>query len=235
MTSPNTAAKSPQPRGQFRLPDPPEREPDEKMTTAIHLHEPGNTHHLAQHFGNPETTLVTAERYITMLPELLPSGSPRRYPDLMIAFGVDSALYRQSNGYIISEQGKPPDFVLEVASRSTGREDTGPKRRDYEALGIFEYWRFDETGEFHRTRLAGDRLVDGEFQPIAIEELADGSLQGYSEVLNLHIRWEGSQLRWHDPATGRHIATFEDERARADNAEARVRELEEELRQLRGA
>jgi hypothetical protein len=241
MTSPNIAAKDLQPRGQFRLPDPPEREPDEKMTTAIHLHEPGNTHHLAQHFGNPETTLVAAERYITMLPEFLPSGSLRRYPDLMIAFGVDPALYRASNGYIISEQGKPPDFVLEIASRSTGREDTGPKRRDYEALGISEYWRFDETGEFHHTRLAGDRLADGQYQPIAIEELADGILQGYSEVMDLHIRWERGHLRWHDPATGRHIATFEDERApanderaRADNAEARVRELEEKLRRLRG-
>ena len=241
MTSPNTAAKSPQPLGQFRLPDPPEREPDEKMTTAIHLHEPGNTHHLAQHFGNPETTLVTAERYITMLPELLPSGSPRRYPDLMIAFGVDPALYRKSNGYIISEQGKPPDFVLEIASRSTGEEDTGPKRCDYEALGISEYWRFDETGEFHHTRLAGDRLTDGQYQPIPIEQLEDGILQGYSEILNLQIRWERGQLRWHDPATGRHIATFDDERARADderaradNAEARVRELEEELKKLRG-
>ena len=242
MTSHNTAAKSPQPRGRFRLPDPPEREPDEKMTTAIHLHEPGNTHHLAKHFGNPDTTLVTAERYITMLPDLLPSGSPRRYPDLMIAFGIDSALYRESNGYIISEQGKPPDFVLEIASRSTGREDTGPKRRDYEALGIPEYWRFDETGEFHRTRLAGDRLVGGIYQPIAIEELPDGTLQGYSEVLNLYIRWEQGQLRWHDPATGRHIATFDDERARAeteraraDDAEERVRELEEELQRLRNA
>ena len=248
MTSPNTAAKNPQARGQFRLPDPPEREPDEKMTSATHLHEPGNTHHLGQHFGNPETTLVTAERYITRLPELLPSGSPRRYPDLMIAFDVDPALYRASNGYIVSEQGKPPDFVLEVASRSTGDEDTGPKRLDYEALGITEYWRFDETGEFHQTRLAGDRLVDGQYQPIPIEELPDGSLQGYSEVLNLYIRWERGRLRWHDPATGRHIVTFEDERARADSAEhradsaehradsaeARVRELEEELQRLRG-
>ncbi len=233
MSARNTAAKSPQHRGRFRLPDPPEREPDEKMTSAAHLHEPGNTHHLAQHFGNRETTLVTAERYITMLPELLPSGSPRRYPDLLIAFGIDPVAYRESNGYIISEQGKPPDFVLEIASRSTGQEDTGPKRRDYEALGIPEYWRFDETGEFHLTRLAGDRLVDGQYHPIDIEELLDGSLQGFSAVLNLHIRWEQGQLRWHDPATGRHITTFDDERARADNAEERVRELEEELRRLR--
>ena len=96
------------------------------MTSAKHLHEPGNTHHLAQHFGNPESNLVAAERYITMMPESrLPSGMARRYPDLLIALGIDLAAYYESNGYIIGEQGKPPDFVLEVASASTADEDTG--------------------------------------------------------------------------------------------------------------
>ncbi len=135
-TTPNTTARTTQAPGRFRLPDPPEREPDEKMTSAKHLHEPGNTHHLAQHFGNPGSNLVSAERYITMMPERgLPSGLFRRYPDLLIALGVDPAAYEASNGYIIGEQGKPPDFVLEVASRSTGAKDTGPKREDYAALG----------------------------------------------------------------------------------------------------
>ena len=64
-----------------------------------------------------------------MMPERrLPSGRARRVPDLLVAFGVDPEAYRRSNGYVISEQGKPPDFVLEVASPSTGAEDTGPKR-----------------------------------------------------------------------------------------------------------
>ena len=58
--------------------------------------------------------------------------------------------------------------MLEVASRSTGAEDTGPKRADYEALGVAEYWRFDETGEHHKTKLAGDRLMYGRYEPIAI-------------------------------------------------------------------
>ena len=248
-----TTAKNPEVRSRFRLPDPPEREPDEKMTSVKHLHQPGNTHHLAQHFGNPESNIVSAELYITMMPERrLPSGLARRYPDLLIALGVDPAAYYESNGYIISEQGKPPDFVLEVASASTADEDTGPKRDDYEALGIAEYWRFDETGAHHKTRLAGDRLVDGRYEPIAIDELTNGILQGYSAVLNLLIRWEHGRLAWHGPATGRHIATFESERERADRerearaaaeaernaerearlaAEARVRELEERLGQ----
>ena len=237
-----TTAKKPETRSRFRLPDPPEREPDEKMTSVKHLHQPGNTHHLAQHLGNPESNIVSAELYITMMPERrLPSGLARRYPDLLIALDVDPAAYYESNGYVIGEQPKPPDFVLEVASASTAGEDTGRKRLDYEALGIAEYWRFDETGEHHRTRLAGDRLVAGSYEPIAIEELPDGVLQGYSAALNLHLRWEQGRLAWHDPATGQHIATFESERARADSerhradsAEARIRELEEENRRLRG-
>ena len=206
--------------GRFRLPDPPERQDDEKMSTVDHLHQPGNTHHLLRHFGDPETTLVTAERFITMMPERrLPSGRTRRVPDLLIAFDVDPQLYQANNGYIVPAQGKSPDFVLEVASRSTADEDTGPKRDDYAALGILEYWRFDATGEFHGARLAGDRLVDGIYQPIPIDELTDGSLQGHSAALNLTLRWERGQLGWYDPATERHIATFDTERARADNAE----------------
>ena len=47
-----------------------------------------------------------------------------------------------------------------------------------------------------------------QYRPIAIEQLPGGVLQGYSRALNLHLRWESGQLRWHDPATGRHIATF---------------------------
>ncbi len=149
-------------------------------------------------------------------------------------------------GYIIAEQGKPPDFVLEIGSESTGAVDVGAKRDDYAALGISEYWRFDETetGRHHGARLARDRLVEGEYVPIPIDELPDGSLQGYSAALDLILRWEQSELVFYDPATERRIATFEDERARADAAQARantaeaeltaerarVRELEEQLR-----
>ena len=50
-------------------------------------------------------------------------------------------------------------------------------------------------------------------------------------MLNLLVRWEHGQLRWHDPQTGQEIPTFEREKQRADAAEARVRELEEELNQ----
>ena len=139
-------------------------------------------------------------------------------------------IYRENNGYIISEQRKPPDFVLEIASRSTGRQDVVvEKRAAYADLGIPEYWRFDETGEFHGTRLAGDHLVDGQYESVPIETVEEGVLQGYSSVLNLLLRWDHGQLGWHDPETGQHIATFAQERVRAENAEARA-DIERETR-----
>ena len=67
---------------------------------------------------------------------------------------MNPTAYYRRNAYVISELGKPPDFVLEIASRSAGRQDHRAKRRDYAALGIPEYWRFDETGRYQGTRLA---------------------------------------------------------------------------------
>ena len=233
MTTVNTFAQTPQPGSPLEFPDPPEREPDD-MTNFNQTNVTGNTHHLVHHLGNIETTLVAGEHYISRVPTTDMTGL--RYPDLLIAFNVDPAAYYRSNAYIISEQGKPPDFVLEIASRRTGRTDVVEKRNDYAALRILEYWRFDETGQFHGTRLAGDRLVNGRYEPIDIEQTEEGALQGYSAALNLYLRWDGGQLAWHDPATGRHILTYEGQRERADSeregrlrAEARVRELEEQL------
>ena len=98
--------------------------------------------------------------------------------------------------------------MLDVASESTAGVDAGAKRDDSAALSILEYWRFDETGRFHRTKLAGDRLTDDHYEPVPIEEVADGVLQGYSAALNLIIRWENGELGWHDPSTGQHVIRF---------------------------
>lgn len=39
-------------------------------------------------------------------------------------------------------------------------------------------------------------------------------LQGYIQALDLYLRWEQGQLLWHDPATGRHLPTLNEERER---------------------
>ena len=120
-------------------------------------------------------------------------------------------------------------MVLEIASEATGHIDVGEKCEFYQRLLIPEYWRFDATGEFHGARLAGDWLVNGRYEPIDVAELAAEIWQGHSEALNVDWRWEHGRPGCHDPATGLHIATFDSERARADAAEARIRELEQRL------
>ena len=231
MTTENTI----QAPARFRLPDPPPREPDE-MTAYDHVYKNARHTALARHFGNPETTLVEYGRWIIASPQDNQALAGR--PDLLIAFNVSPQDYKASNGHIIPEQGKPPDFVLEVASESTAENDTGPKRDDHAALDIPEYWRFDETGEHHGARLAGDRLVEGGYEPIPITETDNGALPGYSAVLNLLIRWEHGQLRGRGPETNGGVPTFEQEREARVRAEARVRvkvrELEAELERIGG-
>lgn len=226
----------------FRLPDPPKREYDE--VTAHHfVYLPGIPVNLAVHFGRPETTLVVADQWIAAFP----GSRPLLRPDLLIAFNVDSSQYWDQNGYVISDQGKPPDFVLEVASPSTAERDTGYKRVEYAAMGIAEYWRFDDTGESHGTRLAGDRLAGSRYEPMPITEVAPNVLEGRSEVLNLILRWEDGELNWIDPATAQPLPGLVSEReARIDaesraqqaqvalqRAEARAEALEAELQRLR--
>ena len=238
MTTINTLTENPRSADFYELPDTPRRKPDE-MTSFDSLHSLGNSHHIIRHLGNEESTLVFTDKYISLDP-FSSSADLRRNPDLAVALNADRDAFLRRNGYIISEQGKPPDFVIEIASRSTARVDVGQKRVDYAVMGIPEHWRFDETGEYYGARLAGDKLVEGRYEPLPIVELSEGVLEGYIEVLNLNIRWEHGYLGWYDPATGLHIPTFDSEReraedaeARAEDAEARVRELEAEIKRLR--
>ncbi len=212
--------------GKFiQFPDP----PPEEMTAYYTVNWPGYPGSLAGHFGNPETTIITSEVAAALL--LTPDWEGVRYPDLLIAFGVDSAANRARKGYLISEQGKPPGFVLEVASDSTYRHDATVKRANYALMGVLEYWRFDpDGGGPRRTRLAGDRLVEGQYPPVSIHRTEEGTHWGHSDALGLDLWWEEGQLRFWDPVGRRYLTTFAEERAARLAVEARLRQLEEELR-----
>ena len=211
------------------------------MQNWIHL--AGPTHHAAliRHFGNPDSTIVTSEPAIGWN---LRQRTGLIYPDMLIALGVDRPESYSRLGYSLEDQGKPPDFVLEVGSPTTALNDYTTKRDGYAAFGIPEYWRFDPTGgERYPAGLAGDRLVEGTYQPISIVQVDGDNFWGHSDVLNLGLCWELGRLRWWDPAAERYLRTYDEEADRriaagealsAERearlaAEARVRELEEEL------
>ena len=237
------------------LPDPP-REPD--MVQRKSLSTLDGT--LGPHFAAFNDILLTGEIYVRIDEE----DARELAPDFIFARQVsDPERVIRRNGYVISEVGKPPDLVLEVGSRSTGRRDYTVKREGYAALGIREYWRFDPSGgEYHDRPLAGDTLIDGEYVPIEIVAEADGRHWGYSEILELELWWEEGKLRFRDHANGQYLLTPQElyERAEEEHAdrmaaetragtaetrareeeaarlaaEARMAEMEEELRRLRG-
>ena len=240
-----------------RFPDYP---PRDDMQNWIYLYEPSVLTSLAIHFANEPNVTVASEVPVSPAP---PVREDARIPDLMVVRDGNRGLMEEQRGYVIELQGKAPDFVLEVASPSTGRADYTRKRLDYRRFGIGEYWRFDPSGgEYHDEALAGDRLVDGVYKPIEIDDLGNGRLRGYSEALELYVCWEDGRLRFFDPVTETYLYSHEEERtgrtaaesraedaesraeqervermaaeARAEDAEARAAELEAELRRLRG-
>ena len=226
-----------------RFPDYP---PREDMQNWLYLYDSGVLTSLTVHFADAPNVTVASE--VPVGPSL-PVRDDARIPDLLVVRDGDRALMEEQRGYAIDRQGKAPDFVLEVASPTTGRADYTDKRLDYERFGIAEYWRFDPSGgEYHDAALAGDFLVEGKYEPIAIETLQEGMLRGYSEALGLYVSWEDGRLRFFDPGTESYLRSHDEDRAgslaaqaragtaeaRAETAEARVAELEAELRRLRG-
>ena len=152
-------------------------------------------------------------------------GNPRVSvaPDVFVVFGVED---RMRMSYKVWEEGKGPDFVLEVASPGTWREDVGPKREVYARLGVGEYWLYDPLGGLLRPELQGYRLVGGEYERQPLLESLDGKLALHSETLGLDLWVKGGKMRFRDPVTGRDLLSHQEEHAARRAAEARIAELE---------
>ena len=79
-------------------------------------------------------------------------------PDVFVVLGVSNA---DRSSYRLWEERKGPDFVLEITSRTTYREDQGRKRKLYLSLGVQEYWQYDPTRDYLEPPLQGLELADG--------------------------------------------------------------------------
>ena len=155
-------------------------------------------------------------------------------PDCFVVIGVSRESFERNNTYLMWDVGKSPDFVLEIGSPSTARNDMGWKRDLYANLGIDEYWRFDPSGGDHYGEpLVGETLVDGEYSELEMVRGTDDSVWGYSAMLNLELHWEEGCLRLYDPVDARWLQTSSELEAARMVAEARVEELEAELQRLR--
>ena len=229
MTSKRIAPPAAQPAGQF-----PEFPPRDDMQNALHLDDQGHQAALRRHLGAPQTTVVIGEVPIGW--NIHTRREVIRVPDLLIAFNVDRALVVAEMGYSIDEHGKAPDFALEIASPNTARNDETGKRIDYARFGVTEYWRFDaQGGRWYQQALAGNRLVNGVYQPIHVVQVDAERYWGHSDVLNLDICWERGELRWYDPVARRYLRTYDETDDELTAAEARIQELEAEIDRLRNS
>ncbi len=180
-------------------------------------------------------------------------GNPRKAvaPDVFVVLGADK---HKRMIYKLWDEPKAPDFVLEVASKNTWKEDVGPKRATYAALGIREYWLFDPKGEYWNPPLQGLTLEDGAYRPLGARVEA-GRWTLRSTVLGMDLWAEESLVRFRDVGSGEVMRTWSEhrdayrreraarerervaqERERAAHEreqarlEARIRELEERER-----
>ena len=221
MTTKQTA-----PASSARVEKYPDRPKRNNVQNSVILDDPAWQAALTRHFGETSDTLVMCEMPIVWT---FSQRTGQLYPDLLIAFDVDRDAAVARRCFALDERGKAPDFVLEVASPSTAANDYENKPAGYAAFGVTEYWRFDATGNYYPAPLAGDRLVDGEYQPIGIVKVDEERYWGHSDALNLDLCWEYGKLRWYDPQSQRYIASYDDQANARHDAEAQLRMTEAQL------
>ena len=124
-------------------------------------------------------------------------------PDVQVVFGVSPENRRS---YRIWEEGKAPDFVLEVASPATAEHDAEYKLGEYARMGVREYWRLDPEGTLMGSSLEGYEASGGEYEPVQPVASSDQERWFQSQVLGLELRSQrqarATVLVFRDPRTG---------------------------------
>ena len=181
---------------------------------------------LRHHFRDRTDVYVSGNLFIYYR-----EGDPQAVvaPDVFVVVGAHSA---DRSIYRLWKEPKGPDFVLEITSRSTRREDQVSKRELYRSLGVREYWQYDPTDDYLEPPLQGLELVAGDYRPLPARELSDGTRQAASAVLGLELRLSERGLRFRDPRTGRDLPNLAEETEARQNAESRLaRETEARRRE----
>jgi Uma2 family endonuclease len=129
-------------------------------------------------------------------------------PDIFVIFGTSN---EDRVSYTVwEEDGKVPDFVLELTSKGTVTKDRKQNPLIYRDLGVKEYFQYDPSGEYLKpTSLQGMRLENGEYVAIAASTLPDGTLSLHSEVLGLDLHlYPNLGFRFFDPISNQILRSY---------------------------
>ncbi|NET55599.1 MAG: Uma2 family endonuclease, partial [Symploca sp. SIO2E6] len=132
-------------------------------------------------------------------------------PDVFVIFGVDN---RPRKSYKVwEEQGKTPDWVLEVTSSSTRHKDEQEKPVTYARMGVSEYFQYDPSGDYLKPALKGRRLTKNGYSTITPKYLENGTIVVPSLVLGLELwLFSNGELRFFNPQRGEFLRTYREER-----------------------
>ncbi len=160
-----------------------------------------------------------------------------RGPDFFAVLGVPKG---ERRSWVVWEEGKAPDVVIELLSDSTRAQDKNEKKLIYQnQLRVSEYFWFDP---FNPDDWAGFLLEKGVYQPLIPDE--QNQLVSHSLGLALQL-WQGNYkgidatwLRW-ATLKGELLPTYEEqerlraeqERLRAESAESQIQQLQSQLQQ----
>ena len=164
----------------------------------------------------------------------LEEGNPRNCiaPDAFVVLGA--ANHPRDTYRLWEEPAGAPDFVLELVSPSTWRADLGPKREQYAALGVREYWLHDPHGRHLQPALAGYRLEGSAYVPLPATE-TPGGIAMRSDVLGLELHLDGDDLRLFDPVSAEPLPNFAESEAGRRAAEADLRTARARIAELERA
>ena len=185
---------------------------------------------LRLHWRGRQDVFVGGDQFVYWSKE-----KPATSPDVYVAFGVAA---RPRNSYVVWEEGKPPDFVLELVSPSSRERDEKEKPCIYAQMGVPEYFWYDPEGKL-APALAGFELCGCEYRPLPEETLLGGVAGVRSKALGLClcIKPSGPErddvaLRWYDPAAGEFLPVrheFAEDKRRSAERERRLAENERRL------
>ncbi len=177
---------------------------------------------LLDHFRDDQQAFVGGNMFVYYEP-----GNNRAHvsPDLLVSFGVPSQRVQPRTNYLIWEEGKPMDCVIEFLSPSTAASDLESKRDLYRHLGVGEYFLFDPQFGMLSAPLIGYRLDGGEY--VSIEAGVGGRL--VSETLGLELLGVGTDiLRLYDPESELWLRVPEEVRDSERDAQEQVEHLTQE-------
>ncbi|MCY4533844.1 MAG: Uma2 family endonuclease [Bryobacterales bacterium] len=157
---------------------------------------------LHQHFDQAENVVLEGDMFL-----YYEEGNPAASiaPDIFVVLEHDLG---DRPVYKLWEEGKPPDFALEVISPSSAIRNAVQKRALYARLGIGEYFLFQPDPRKRGRRLVGYRLWGESYEAVPAE--AGGVL--HSTALGVSLQVEGTNLRLRSLESGHEYMWVEEQR-----------------------